>query len=152
MIRVLFVCHGNICRSPMAEMIAAHLIRERGLEGKVCVYSCATSTEELGNPIYPNSKEELIKHGIPLIGHFSNQLTTAMYDEYDYILGMDAFNMRNMLRIVGQDSENKLHLLRDYCEDKHDVSDPWYTRRFDVAYNDIYEGCVCFLDYLSTQL
>ena len=144
MIRILFVCHGNICRSPMAEFVMKELVRREGLQAQIQVASAATSTEEIGNPVYPPAREKLRQHGIGCQGKRAVQLRRADYDRYDYLIGMDRWNMRNMLRIVGRDPEGKLRpLLPD-----REVADPWYTGDFDATWNDVLEGCRALLDEL----
>ena len=144
MIKVLFICHGNICRSPMAEFVMKELVRRAGLEDKIQVASAATSTEEIGNPVYPPAREKLRQHGIGCQGKRAVQLRRADYDRYDYLIGMDRWNLRNMLRIVGRDPEGKLRpLLPD-----REVADPWYTGDFDATWNDVLEGCQALLDEL----
>ena len=144
MIRILFVCHGNICRSPMAEFVMKELVRREGLQAQIQVASAATSTEEIGNPVYPPAREKLRQHGISCQGKQAVQLRRADYDRYDYLIGMDRWNMRNMLRIVGRDPEGKLRpLLPD-----REVADPWYTGDFDATWNDVLEGCQALLDEL----
>ncbi|MBR2025389.1 MAG: low molecular weight phosphotyrosine protein phosphatase [Clostridia bacterium] len=152
MIRIMFVCHGNICRSPMAEFIFKDLIKKEGLEDKFFVSSSATSTEEIymgvGNPVYPPAKAELLKYGITCDGKRAVQLKKSDYDKYDYFVGMDSANIRNMYIILGGDKENKISKLLDYTDKKGDVSDPWYTDRFDIAYSDILRGCKSLLEKL----
>ena len=147
--RIMFVCHGNICRSPMAEFIFKDMIKKQGLEGKFFVASSATSTEEIwngiGNPVYPPAREELKKHGITADGKRAVQLTASDYEKYDLFVGMDSANIRNMHRILGGDPEGKIHKLKEYSGSGGDVSDPWYSDRFDIAYADIYEGCRALL-------
>lgn len=149
--RIMFVCHGNICRSPMAEFIFKKLLEEKGITGYT-VASSATSTEEIwggmGNPVYPPAKEELAKHGISCKGKRAVQLKRDDYKKYDLFIGMDNVNIRNMERIFGSDPEKKIHKLMDYTDRGGDVADPWYSDRFDVAYRDIYEGCLALLDTL----
>ena len=154
MIRIMFVCHGNICRSPMAEMIMKQLVREAGRDGNFLIRSSATSTEEIvcgvGNPIYPPAKAALMRHGIACEERHAVQLTAQDYGRYDLFVGMDSANLRNMQRIFGHDDEGKIRRLMDYTARKGaDVSDPWYSDRFDVAYRDIYEGCTGLLSVLS---
>ena len=150
--RIMFVCHGNICRSPMAEFIFKDMIKKQGLEGKFFVASSATSTEEIwngiGNPVYPPAHEELKKHGITADGKRAVQLVASDYEKYDLFIGMDSANIRNMHRILGGDPEGKIHKLKEYSGSGGDVSDPWYSDRFDIAYADIYEGCRALLEEL----
>ena len=155
MIRVLFVCLGNICRSPMAEFIMKSIISERGLSDRFYIASAATSTEEIwngvGNPVYPPAKRELAKHGISCEGKRAVQITKADYGKYDYILGMEERNIRNTLRIVGKDPEHKVKLLLDYSDHPRDIADPWYTGNFESTYRDVVEGCEGFLLYLERE-
>ena len=155
MIRVLFVCLGNICRSPMAEFIMKSIISERGLSDRFYIASAATSTEEIwngvGNPVYPPAKRELAKHGISCEGKRAVQITKADYGKYDYILGMEERNIRNILRSVGKDPEHKVKLLLDYSDHPRDIADPWYTGNFESTYRDVVEGCEGFLLYLERE-
>lgn len=148
--KIMFVCHGNICRSPMAEFIFKDMIKRRGLAGEFAVDSCATSTEEIwggiGNPVYPPAKAELAKHKISCEGKRAVQLQKSDYDKYDLFVGMDSANIRNMHRILGGDPQNKIRKLMEYTERGGDVADPWYSGRFDVAYRDIYDGCEGLLE------
>ncbi len=146
--KILFICHGNICRSPMAEMILKHLVRERGLKGYV-IDSAAVSREEIGNGVYPPARRELAAHGVPCENHRARQITPADYDEWDLLIGMDASNISRMLRIFGGDPEGKAHRLMDFTGRPADVSDPWYSDRFDIAYRDILSGCEALLDHLD---
>ena len=148
--RILFVCHGNICRSPMAEMILKHLVRERGLEGYV-IDSAAVSREEIGHPVYPPARRELAAHGVRCDDHRARQLTAADYDQWDHLIGMDLSNITRMLRILGGDPERKVHRLMDFTGHPADVSDPWYSDRFDIAYQDILTGCKALLKYLEAK-
>ena len=145
MMRIMFVCHGNICRSPMAEFVLKKMVSERGMTDRFVIASCATSTEEIwggvGNPVYPPAKAELAKHGISCEGKRAVQLMRADYDKYDLFIGMDSANIRNMHRMLGGDPQNKIRKLMDYTDRGGDVADPWYTRRFDVTYSDILAGC-----------
>lgn len=154
MTRIMFVCHGNICRSPMAELIFKQLIDERGLSDNFIVASSATSTEEIyngvGNPVYPPARAELMKHGIKSDGKRAVQLKRDDVDKYDIFVGMDSANIRNMHRILGDVSGEKIKKLMDFTTRPGDVSDPWYSDRFDIAFRDIYEGCVKLLEYLTT--
>ena len=152
MIRILFVCHGNICRSPMAEYILKDMVKKRRLEQDFVIASAATSTEEIyggvGNPVYPPAKEQLRRHGISCEGKRAVQLRKSEYDKYDLIIGMDSMNIRNMHRILGGDPEGKIHLLKDYTTGG-EVSDPWYSGDFETAYNEIYDGCEAILAMYS---
>ncbi len=153
--RIMFVCHGNICRSPMAEFIFQDLIKTHGVADRFVVVSSATSTEEIwngiGNPVYPPAKAELAKHGLSCDGKRAVQLKSSDYDGYDLFIGMDSANIRNMLRILGGDPDGKVHKLLDYTPRGGDVADPWYSGRFDVAYRDIFEGCTALLDAITKQ-
>ena len=152
-IRVLFVCLGNICRSPIAEFVMKDMVSRRGMADKFYIASAATSTEEIwngiGNPVYPPANRELAKHGISCEGKRAVQITKADYGKYDYILGMEQWNIRNILRIVGKDPEGKVKLLLDYSDDPRDIADPWYTGNFESTYRDVVEGCEGFLRYLE---
>lgn len=149
MIKILFVCHGNICRSPMAEFIFKNLVEKQGIADRFVIASVATSTEEIwngiGNPVYPPAKAELAKHGLSCDGKRAVQLKKSDYDKYDLFIGMDSANIRDMLHILGGDPDKKVHKLMDYTTRGGDVADPWYSRRFDVAYQDIWEGCTALL-------
>ncbi len=153
MIKVLFVCHGNICRSPMAEFVFKRMAEEAGKADRFHIESRATSSEEIwggvGNPVYPPAKAELAKHGISAEGKRAIQLTREDYDLYDIILGMDNANMRNMQRLFGGDPQHKVHMLMDYTDRGGEVADPWYTGRFDVAFRDIWDGCAGLLATLE---
>ena len=148
MIKIMFICHGNICRSPMAEFVFKDMVHERGLDDCFVINSCATSTEEIGNPIYPPAQAELRRQGVPFGGHRAVQLTRADYDKYDYLIGMDDMNVRNIGRIVGYDGKKKVHKLLDFTHRGGSVADPWYTDRFDTAFRDIREGCEGLLEYI----
>ncbi len=146
--RILFVCHGNICRSPMAELIFKSLIKEEGLEDCFYVESAATSTEELGNPVYPPAARELARHGISSKGKYARQITRLDYNSFDLIIGMDDANIRNMHRIFGGDPDCKIKKLLDYIGTGADVADPWYTGNFDETFRDAYAGCLALLKSL----
>lgn len=141
MINILFVCHGNICRSPMAEFVMKDLVCKNGREEQFCIASAATSTEEIGNDIHYGTRSILKKHGIPFEKRRAVRITKSDYDKYDYIIGMDSANIRNMRRIFGEDTCGKLSLLLSFAEINRDVADPWYTGDFDTAYSDIQLGC-----------
>ncbi|MBQ9981974.1 MAG: low molecular weight phosphotyrosine protein phosphatase [Oscillospiraceae bacterium] len=151
MIRIMFVCHGNICRSPMAEFIMKKLVRENGIADNFQISSSATSTEEIGNPVYPPAREELKRHGISCDGKYAVQVKKSDYEKYDLFLIMDDLNNRNIMRIFGKDPENKVHKLLEFAGRNDNVADPWYNGRFDVAYNDIYDGCSGLLRYLTER-
>lgn len=150
MIKVMFVCHGNICRSPMAEFIMKKLVADSRLSDEFYIASCATSTEELGNSVYPPAKSELAKHGIDCAGKTAVQLKKSDYDKYDYFIGMDTANIRNMNRIFGSDRDGKIYKLLTFAGRGGDVSDPWYSRDFGTAYADIEEGCKGLLSHLRS--
>lgn len=151
--KIMFVCHGNICRSPMAEFIFKKMLSEKGLSEEVYVASTSTSTEEIragrGNPVYPPAKAELLKHGITCEGKFAVQLKKSDYDKYDVFLVMDNRNVRNIMKIFGTDPDNKVKKLMELTKRGGDVADPWHTGRFDVAYRDIYEGCEALIDIIE---
>lgn len=152
MIQIMFVCHGNICRSPMAEFVLIDMVKRRGLEKDFVIASSATSTEEIwngiGNPVYPPAKAVLEGHDIDSSGKRAVQLKASDYDKYDLFIGMDSANIRNMTRILGGDKQGKIHKLMEYTGSNADVSDPWYTRDFDRCYKDIYAGCEALLNSL----
>ncbi|MBR1447784.1 MAG: low molecular weight phosphotyrosine protein phosphatase [Prevotella sp.] len=139
--RILFVCHGNICRSPMAEFVMKDLVRKAGLEQSIYVESAATSTEEIGNEVYPPAKRKLAEHGISCKGKTARQMTRRDYDRFDLIVGMDAWNIRNIHRICGSDPEDKVRLLMDFTDRPGEVADPWYTGDFEATWRDVLEGC-----------
>lgn len=149
MYKILFVCHGNICRSPMAEFIMKDMVDKAGLGAEFAIASAATSAEELGNPVYPPARRKLAEHGIGCAGKTARRLTAADYAEYDLLIGMDNANMRNMNRLFGGDPEGKLKMLMDYTSRPGEVSDPWYTGDFDRAYADIELGCRGLLKALT---
>lgn len=154
MIRVMFICHGNICRSPMAEFILKDMVQKRGISEQFVIASSATSTEEIwgdtGNPVYPPAREELARHGISCGGKRAVQLRRSDYSRYDYLLCMDKNNLRNAMRILGSDPEGKLRLLLDFA-DGGSIADPWYCGNFDRTYADIVRGCEGFLKSLKTD-
>ena len=141
MIKILFVCHGNICRSPMAEFIMKDLVRQAGLESQFHIESAATSTEEIGNPVYPPARRKLVEHGIDCTGKTARQLTNEDYNQYDLLIGMDRANLRNMRRICGGDFDGKIHLLMEFTDHPGDVADPWYTGDFETTWRDVLDGC-----------
>ena len=142
MVKILFVCLGNICRSPMAEYIMKDLVKKAGLDNRFVIASAATSREEIGNPVYPPARRKLAEHGIGCEGHAARQLVSRDYDRFDLLIGMDHANIRNMQRICGGDTEGKIHLLMEYAgKPGKEVSDPWYTDDFETAWKDILTGC-----------
>ena len=141
MTKILFVCHGNICRSPMAEFVMKDLVKKAGLEEQFQIASAATSTEEIGNSVYPPARRKLAEHGISCAGKTARQLTKADYAQYDLLIGMDRANIRNMNRICGGDPDGKIKLLLSYTDRPGDVADPWYTDDFDATWQDVMEGC-----------
>ena len=151
--RIMFVCHGNICRSPMAEFIMKDLVKKRGADGEFVIASSATSTEEIyggvGNPVYPPARAELSRHGIACDGKRAVQLKRSDYDNYDLFIGIDSANIRNMRLILGGDPAGKIRKLMDYTGRGGDVADPWYTGDFSVTYRDVLDGCTALLDSLS---
>ena len=152
--KIMFICHGNICRSPMAEFIFRDLVNKCGKGKDFVIVSRATSTEEIwngiGNPVYPGAKRELAKHGISCEGKRARQLSRSEYCEYDYLICMDDNNVRNSLRLFGGDPDGKICKMMDFTSRPGNVSDPWYTDDFETAYNDIYEGCKCLLERLTS--
>lgn len=151
--KIMFVCHGNICRSPMAEFILRDMAKTAEVE--LFISSSATSTEEIwngvGNPVYPPARQELAKHGIACGDKRAVQLKRSDYDSYDLFIGMDSNNIRNMHRILGGDPDGKIRKLMDYTDQGGDVADPWYSERFDIAYRDIYEGCLGLINILEKE-
>ena len=148
--RVIFVCHGNICRSPMAEFVMKDMVKKAGLEQDFQIESAATSTEEIGNPVYPPARRKLSEHGIDCSGKTARQLRNSDYEEFDLLIGMDRANLRSMYRICGGDFADKMHLLMDFTDRPGEVADPWYTDDFDAAYDDISRGCQALLDHLTS--
>ncbi len=151
MIKVLFICHGNICRSPMAEFVMKDIVKKAGIEGRFYIESAATSTEEIGNPVYPPARRKLAEHGIGCAGKTARQMKKSDYERFDLLIGMDHANLRNMNRICGGDSAGKLSLLLDYTNRPGEVADPWYTGNFDATWNDVQEGCRGLLDQLKAE-
>lgn len=147
MIKVLFICHGNICRSTMAQSVMTHLIKQQGLSDLFYIDSAATSREEIGNPPHYGTVSKLRQVGIPVIPHRAVQMTRRDYEEYDYLIGMDTANIRNMNRIAGGDPEGKIYKLLTFAGSDRDVADPWYTGDFDATYRDVLAGCESLLKY-----
>jgi len=142
---ILFVCHGNICRSPMAEFVMKELVRRAGREDGFYIESAATSTEEIGNAVYPPARRKLAEHGISAAGKTARQLTQDDYGRFDLLVGMDSWNIRNMNAICGGDPEGKIHRLLDFTSCPGDVDDPWYTGDFEATWRDVLEGCQAIL-------
>ena len=149
MIKILFVCLGNICRSPMAEFVMKDLVEKEGLADRFEIASAATSNEEWGNPVYPPAQRKLAEHGLSCKGKTARQMTAADYGRYDLLVGMDASNLRNMQRICGGDPQHKLSLLLDYTDRPGSVADPWYTGDFEATWRDVNEGCAGLLRHLK---
>ena len=149
MIKILFVCHGNICRSPMGEFLLKDLVRRQGLAAEFEIASAATSTEEIGNGVHPGTRAILDKLGISCAGKRARQMTREDYYDYDYLIGMDSANVRNMVRIAGGDRDGKIYKMLDFTERGGDVADPWYTGYFEATYRDIREGCEGLLRQLT---
>ena len=149
MIKVLFICHGNICRSTLCQSLFTHMVKERGLEDKFYIDSAATSTEEIGNSPHYGTVGVLRKHGIPLIPHRAVQMRKDDYEKYDFLIGMDSWNIRNMNRIAGTSDGEKIYKLLTFAGSGRDVADPWYTGDFDTTYNDSVEGLEAFLSFLE---
>ena len=145
MTRILFVCHGNICRSPMAEYVMKDLVNKAGLSEEFFISSAATSREELGNGVYPPARRMLAEHGIACAGHAARQITAKDYQDYDYIIGMDEENLRNMRRVFSGDPDRKVSLLLDHAGRGGDVADPWYTGDFEATWRDVSDGCRALL-------
>lgn len=147
-IKILFVCHGNICRSPMAEFVFRDMVNQAGLGSQFHIASAATSTEEIGNPVHHGTRNKLREHGISAEGKYAVQLKKKDYREYDYLIGMEQRNLFYMERILGRDSEGKIFRLLDFSDSPRDIADPWYTGDFDRTYADVCEGCQGLLRYI----
>ena len=146
---ILFLCLGNICRSPLAEFIMKDLVNRSHLSDRFEIASAATSTEEIGNPVYPPARAKLAEHGLSCAGKTARQMTKQDYICYDYIVAMDQWNLKNIARIIGEDKEHKVTRLLDWTSEPRDIADPWYTEDYDRAYDDILYGCRCLLQKLS---
>lgn len=148
--KVLFICHGNICRSPMAEFLLKHITDERGIAADFSIASAATSREEIGNPVHHGTRNKLAQYGISVAGKYARQITRQDYTNYDYLIAMDSNNLRNIKRIIPSDPNNKISLLLDYTDRPgQSIADPWYTGDFDLTYDDIMEGIDGFLKHLG---
>lgn len=155
MIKILFICHGNICRSPMAEFVLKDMVKQRGIAEQFEIASAATSTEEIengiGNPVYPPARRELEKHGIRCDGKRAVQLQAADYDHYDYLIGMDSRNISNIERMTGQKRGKKIYKLLEFAGSEEDCRDPWYTGRFEETYQEVVRGCTGLLHHLQNE-
>ena len=149
--KVIFLCHGNICRSPMAEFIFKYLVNKNKLEYMFEISSRATSSEEYMNDIYPPAKKVLSENNIPYTRHYATKISLKEYEEADYILAMEEYNISNLKRIVGNIDHNKVFLLRNWSSPKSNISDPWYNGKFEMVFNEIYEGCYDFLTYILAK-
>ena len=149
--KILFVCHGNICRSPMAEFVMKDLVKKNNLSDSFEIASAATSVEEIGNPVHRGTRRKLAEVGISCDGKFAVQMKKSDYDKYDFIIGMDSYNIRNIMRIIGDDSCGKVSLLLDY-DGGGDIADPWYTGNFDETYDDVLRGCKALLSHIESDL
>ena len=151
MTRILFICHGNICRSPMAEFVMKDMVRRAGLDGEFQIASAATSSEELGNPVYPPARRKLWEHGIRCDGKTARRIRAADYEDYDLLIGMDHSNIQGMRELFGGDPERKIHMLLTYANRDDEVADPWYTGDFETTYSDVLEGCTALLQHLTNN-
>ena len=149
MIKILFVCHGNICRSPMAEFVMKDMVKKAGLEEEIYVESAATTYEEIGNDIYPPAMRKLREKGIPFTHRAARRMTKNDYEKFDYIIGMDRENLLDMRMICGGDPEKKISLLPEHAGIHRDVADPWYTGNFDATWEDVTTGCAALLEELK---
>lgn len=152
MVKILFVCLGNICRSTMAEYVMKYLVEQAGLENEFDIDSAGTSSEEAGNPVHHGTRRRLQQAGIPCGGHRARQMTAADYRRFDLLIGMEESNLRAMRRIAGGDPEGKIHKLLDFSGRGGDIADPWYTGNFDVTFNDVMEGCRALLAYCEKHI
>ena len=152
MIKVLFICHGNICRSTMAQSVMTHLVTQSNLQHLIYINSAATSREEIGNPPHHGTVSKLRQMGVPVVSHKAVQMTKEDYEEYDYLIGMDTYNIRNMQRIAGGDKEGKICKLLSFANSGRDIADPWYTGNFDETYNDVLEGCEALLEHIRGNM
>lgn len=148
MIKILFICHGNICRSPMAEFVLKNMVENRGIADNFFIASAATSTEELGNPVHCGTRAKLREVGIDTSGKYAVQVKRSDYDKYDYLIAMDSMNLRNLRRIIHDDPDNKICRLLDFTQQGGDIADPWYTGDFDATYNDVLKGCEALIEKL----
>ena len=150
MVKILFVCHGNICRSPMAEFVMKDLAGKAGAGERFVIDSAATSTEEIGNPVYPSARRKLAEHGISCEGKTARQMTRLDYARYDHLIGMDESNLCDILRLVGGDPQHKISLLMAHTDHPREVADPWFTGDFEATWQDVLEGCTALLEELRS--
>lgn len=148
---ILFVCHGNICRSPMAEFVMKDLVKKRGLSDMFYIASAATSTDEIGNDVHYGTKNKLRQVGVPVEKRGARQITKKDYADFDYIIGMDSQNLYNLRRMLPEDNKGKIHLLLDFTDAPRDILDPWYTGNFDATYDDVLRGCMALLDSIERK-
>ena len=151
MIKILFICLGNICRSPMAEFLLKDMVKKRGIACDFYIASAATSTYEIGNPVHHGTRAKLAQYGICVAGKTAVQLTKEDYAKFDYLIGMDTANIRDIMRIIGSDHLHKVYKLLQFAGSERYIADPWYTGNFDVTYDDIYEGCTALVEYLQNK-
>ena len=151
MIKILFICLGNICRSPMAEFLLKDMVKKRGIADDFYIASAATSTYEIGNPVHRGTRAKLAQYGISVAGKTAVQLTKEDYTRYDYLIGMDTANIGDIMRSIGSDPQHKVYKLLQFAGSERNIADPWYTGNFDVTYDDIYGGCTALLDYLQNK-
>lgn len=149
--RILFVCHGNICRSTMAQCVMQHIVDERGLSGRFTIDSAATTNEEIGMPIYPPARDKLKLEGVPIVPHRARRIQAGEHAGWDYIVCMDEENVRHLRRILGPENMGKVRKLLSYAGINRDVADPWYTGDFDATFDDVTQGCEALLDSLSAK-
>ena len=147
--KVLFICHGNICRSPLAQSVFTHMVKSGGIADKFFIDSMATSTEEIGSPPHPGTVRKLYEAGIPVVPHSAKQITRADYSRFDYIICMDERNVRALWRILGADPEGKVYKLLSFAGTERDIADPWYSGNFDATFSDVYKGCEALLEYFN---
>jgi protein-tyrosine phosphatase len=151
MIKVMFVCHGNICRSPMAEFVFKNMVKNKEMSKEFFIASSATSTEEIGNTVYPPARRKLKEHNISCDGKYALQLRKEDYDKYDYIVAMDQMNIKNLFRIIEADNDKKVYKLLDFTSNPKDIADPWYSGDFDTTYKEICEGCTGLLEFIINK-
>ena len=152
MVKILFVCHGNVCRSTMCQSMFQDMVNKRGLADRFYIDSAATSTEEIGNGPHYGTVNKLREVGIPLVPHRARQMTRADYQNFDYLIGMDSYNIRNMTRIAGGDPDGKIYLMLSFAGSTRSIADPWYTGNFDETYDDLVEGLDAFMKYLESEV